>query len=472
MRFRFYDFAFVSLIVTTISVYLFGQANLATILLYFIGAAVVPLAALYMLKRWRGQERTRQLTVFSLFLGYSLWLIAEIIWALYIFVLKVGPHPSVADGFWVAGYCFMGVTFYSIMKWTKYAEKIKLGLLNLAVSVGLGILVLLTVLMPRIASIEAVSLVSVIDLSYPILDILLFSLVFGALLALIRTNLWSTWVLIPLGFILYLIGDIGFAMFATNGAHFSGYIIEVFWIIGNLSVAFGCLRVGMRSFDFRKFLETKTLTGSKVPLQEQPFTRNLGSDVKGKAILMDFNPTSHYEKPIQWFLTEFSPAIIFTRKSSTLYDMTKKTGHKLVVLSEQVSVPRIVSENEVWIPPRSTSLILDALNQTLEANRNADDVSLGIVFDSLTDITLLIGFQKTYVFLRNVLDMLHSKNVTAIFLLNTEAHPKEHTSAFRGIFSSQISFKNEKLHPIKILKNDPEKDATEPQNVLEAHTVQ
>lgn len=468
MRLKSYDFAFVSLIVTTILVYFFGQANLAKILVYFFGAAIVPLAALYMLKRWRGQERTRQHTVFSLSLGYFLWLLAEIIWAVYIFVLEVEPHPSVADGFWIAGYCFMGVTFYFIMKWTKYAEKIKLRILNVTVSVGLGILVILTVLAPMIADIEAVSLKSVIDLSYPILDILLFSLAFGAFLALIRTDLWSTWVLIPLGFILYLIGDIDFARLTMNDANFIGYITEVFWIIGNLSVAFGCLRVGMRSFDFRRFLETKTLTVSKVPLQEQPFTENLGLDVKGNVILMDFNPTSHYERPIQWFLTEFPPAIIFTRKSSTLYDMTEKTGHKLFVFSEQVSVPRIISENEVWIPPRSTPLMLDALNQTLETNRDVDDVSLGIVFDSLTDIALLIGFQKTYDFLRNALDMLQSKNITAIFLLNTEAHPKEHASAFRSLFGNQISFKNEKLHPTKMIRK---KIATEPQNMLEASTV-
>jgi len=468
VRLKSYDFAFVSLIVTTILVYFFGQANLAKILVYFFGAAIVPLAALYMLKRWRGQERTRQHTVFSLSLGYFLWLLAEIIWAVYIFVLEVEPHPSVADGFWIAGYCFMGVTFYFIMKWTKYAEKIKLRILNVTVSVGLGILVILTVLAPMIADIEAVSLKSVIDLSYPILDILLFSLAFGAFLALIRTDLWSTWVLIPLGFILYLIGDIDFARLTMNDANFIGYITEVFWIIGNLSVAFGCLRVGMRSFDFRRFLETKTLTVSKVPLQEQPFTENLGLDVKGNVILMDFNPTSHYERPIQWFLTEFPPAIIFTRKSSTLYDMTEKTGHKLFVFSEQVSVPRIISENEVWIPPRSTPLMLDALNQTLETNRDVDDVSLGIVFDSLTDIALLIGFQKTYDFLRNALDMLQSKNITAIFLLNTEAHPKEHASAFRSLFGNQISFKNEKLHPTKMIRK---KIATEPQNMLEASTV-
>ncbi len=470
MRLRFYDFAFVSLIGTTILVYLFGQANLATVSLYFIGATIVPLAALYMLKRWRGQERTRQLTVFSLFLGFFLWLLAEIIWATYVFVLKIEPHPSAADGFWIAGYCFMGVTFYSILKWTKYAERIKLRILNIAVSLGLGTFVLLTVIVPMIANIEAVTLVSIIDLSYPIFDVLLFSAAFGALLALIRTDLWSTWVLIPLGFMLYLIGDIGFAMLTVNNVYL-GYIIEIFWIIGNLSVAFGCLRVGMRSFDFGKFLETKTLTVSEGSSEEQSFTRNLGVDVKGNVVLMDFDPTSHYEKSIQWFFTEFSPAIIFTRKSSTLYDMTKKTDHKLVVLSEQVSMPKIVSENEVWVPPRRLSLILHALNQALEANRDVDDAGLGIVFDSLTDITLLSGFEKTYLFLRNALDMLQPENVTAIFLLNTEVHPKEHTSAFRGIFNNQISFKNERLHPIKMLKNDSKKDATKP-HVLEAHTVQ
>lgn len=472
LKLKFYDFAFVSLIVATVSIYLFGRANLANFSLYFFSAAIVPLAALYMLKRWRRQDRTKQLTVFSIFLGFFLWLLAEVIWATYIFVLGVKPYPSVADALWIAGYCFMGVTFYSIEKWTRYSKKIRLRILNNLTSLGLGILVLLTVIMPIITGIEAVSLENVIDLTYPILDVVLFALVFGAFLALIRTDLWSTWVWIPLGFISYLIGDIGFAMLNMNGAYFDGHMIEVFWIIGNLGVAFGCLRVGMRSFDFRRFLETRTPTASKVPLQEKPFTKNLGLNVKGNVILMDYNPTSHYEKPVQWFLTEFSPAIIFTRRTSVLYDVTEKASHKILVFSEQVSVPKIVSENEVWIPPKSTSLTLDALNQTLEANRNDDEAGLAIVFDSLTDMTLLIGFQKTYDFLRNALDMIQAKNVTALFLINPEAHPKEYTSAFRSLFNSQISFKDEKLHPIKILKVAQKKSAEEPQDKLEAHAVQ
>ncbi len=163
----------------------------------------------------------KQLTIISLALGFFLWLQAEIMYAFYIFVLEIeSPYPSVGDIFWIAGQFLMIVSFYSMMRWTEYYRKSRLRVLNFLVSLGLGLAVLGMVIMPVVTGTKEITLATVVKSSYPIIDVFLFSFVFGSSIALFQTFNWKIWLYIPCGFLLFLIGDIGLSILELNEAYF------------------------------------------------------------------------------------------------------------------------------------------------------------------------------------------------------------------------------------------------------------
>jgi hypothetical protein len=262
LRLRISDLAFVSFVVVIGTVYTLGLSNpnlclvSSYVLTWTVSGIVTPFSVLYLPKRWRLHERTKQLTIISLALGFFLWLQAEIVYAFYIFVLEVElPNPSVGDAFYIAGQLFMVVAFYSIMKWTGYYRKPRLRILNILVSLGLGLVVLGIVIMPIVTGTKVVTLATVVNSTYPIIDVFLFSFVFASSIALFQTFNWKIWLHIPCGFLLFLIGDIWLSILELNGAYSLGHPIETLFLIGEVTVAYGCFQVASQRIDLRTFLQ-------------------------------------------------------------------------------------------------------------------------------------------------------------------------------------------------------------------------
>jgi hypothetical protein len=91
-------------------------------------------------------------------------------------------------------------------------------------------------------------------------------------------------------------------------------------------------------------------------------------------------------------------------------------------------------------------LILDALNKVLETYA---DANVCFVFDILSELLTTIGREKTFIFLRHALDMLSSKKITSLFLLNTSAHQTEVVSHLRNLFSNQLVYDKNGLEIMK-----------------------
>jgi hypothetical protein len=187
------------------------------------------------------------------------------------------------------------------------------------------------------------------------------------------------------------------------------------------------------------------------------FSKTLGLNhrqMAGRKILLEFDPASHYEKAIQDFATEAlanaEPVVVFTRRGSAIHSsLGGQKAVKFFCLTQQVSVPRKFSENEILLPSSDTSLMLDVLDKALKVSPQS---VINVVFDSLSDLVLSIGFEKTHYFMRYAAEMLASPKVTALFLLNRAAHDPEVASSLRGLFSNQISFGKRGLESIKLPK--------------------
>jgi hypothetical protein len=194
----------------------------------------------------------KQITIISIAIGFYLLLQAEIVYVLFPPVLNVGlPDPSWGDVFWIAGQLVLLVAFYSILKWSQYYRKPKLRVVTILASVGLGIVVLGTVAIPAMIDINEATLAMALAFTYSIIDVLLFSAVFACSMTLFRSFRWQKWVPIPLGFLLFSIGDIGFSILLRSGTYSFGHPIEALYLFGELAVGYGCFQVARQSIDLR-----------------------------------------------------------------------------------------------------------------------------------------------------------------------------------------------------------------------------
>jgi len=184
------------------------------------------------------------------------------------------------------------------------------------------------------------------------------------------------------------------------------------------------------------------------------FSRSIDLDheqLVGHKILLEFDPVSDYEKVVDSLTKEsmanVEPIFVFTSSTSPIHaHLAEQPAIKFFLTSLSTSIPKSSSENEVLLPAKNTPLILDTLSKVLETYA---DANVCFVFDILSDLLTSIGREKTFIFLRHALDMLSSKKITSLFLLNTSAHQTEVVSRLRNHFSNQLTYDKNGLEIIK-----------------------
>ncbi len=197
------------------------------------------------------------------------------------------------------------------------------------------------------------------------------------------------------------------------------------------------------------FRGTKTLT-----LYFEDFSRSLGltrQQVRGHSILLEFDPRSNSQKVIRGFIDEAAanaePTIILTHGQSIVHStFNDRKGLTFLLTTPQVSAPIRKSETEILLP-EDASIWLDSLDRLLGAK---SDTKMNVVIDSLSDLMLSTGFERTYSFLRNILDMLTSTEATALFLMNPTAHETKIVSRIRHLFGWQLHYGEEGLRVVRL----------------------
>jgi len=175
-------------------------------------------------------------------------------------------------------------------------------------------------------------------------------------------------------------------------------------------------------------------------------------DILGNRLLIEYEPTSDYEAVVQKFVREFQANVeavaIFTSVGSPIYRQFRDQRNiSLFSFSTKTSSPARVSNEQVLLPERDTSLLLDAVDKLLQA---LSKKRIGIVFDVFTDIILSQGFEKAYGVLSSVVEMTESENISILVLINYDALEPRVLGAVQGLFRSQLRFNFEGLKVIKL----------------------
>jgi hypothetical protein len=190
------------------------------------------------------------------------------------------------------------------------------------------------------------------------------------------------------------------------------------------------------------------LLSSKIETSElsdmvDSFSRSIGfshSQIAGKKILLEYEPSSDYERILKSLLLEsasnFERAALFTRRDSPIYALlSEQAGAKVFVLTSRVSYPRLEEGDRVLLPAYESALLLDALNKTIQAYAGA---SVIIVFDSVSHNIFTLGPDKALSVVRQAMELMISDKVTVVFLMNIAAHDPKTISTFESIFDLAV----------------------------------
>jgi hypothetical protein len=163
-------------------------------------------------------------------------------------------------------------------------------------------------------------------------------------------------------------------------------------------------------------------------------------EISGRKLLLEFDPQGDYEHVFKLLLAEaasnFERTVVFTRRDSQIYPLVQRQpAAKIFVLTSRVSYPKMENENLFLLPTYDTSLLLDALNKTIEAYAGS---SFTIIFDNMSHLVLTLGPERTYSLVRQALELMISDKITAIFSMNSKAHDQKVMSTFENMFDLDL----------------------------------
>jgi DNA-binding response OmpR family regulator len=157
------------------------------------------------------------------------------------------------------------------------------------------------------------------------------------------------------------------------------------------------------------------------------FSKQLGiehSKLVGKKILLEFDPTTDYERLVRDFVSECTfleeGVIIVTRKGSRVRQALE--GDEGAKFTE-----------------------LERASELLPVLKSNSGGPLTFVIDSLTDLVLNKDSNGTpptsvQMFIQTALETLDEARITAVFLINPSAHDPKEVATVQGAFSHQLIY--------------------------------
>jgi len=192
-------------------------------------------------------------------------------------------------------------------------------------------------------------------------------------------------------------------------------------------------------------LKRRKTTRTHIEKKAGAFSKSFGmthQQMIGKKMLLEVDPKSDYQNALFSFVSEARNSgetlFILTGINSALHSAVSGTENvKFLLTSPKTSRIQQINETQTLLPATDLSVLLDAIIrvQKVETDKTAD-----ILFDNLSDIILTCGFEKTYKFMRFLLETISSPKTTALFVFNPAAHDSTISSSIRGLFQIHLAY--------------------------------
>lgn len=165
-------------------------------------------------------------------------------------------------------------------------------------------------------------------------------------------------------------------------------------------------------------------------------------EMMGKKMLLEIDPTSDYQNVLSGFVTEAKnagePLFILTNKNSTLHSVFSEDPNvNFLLFTSKTSYPQRISEKETLLPGSDLSVVLD---ECVKIQKSESTKPVNILLDHVSDVIARCGFDRTYKFLRLLLEASSSSSATGLFVFIPTAHDQEVSSLIRGLFRTQLAY--------------------------------
>jgi hypothetical protein len=200
----------------------------------------------------------------------------------------------------------------------------------------------------------------------------------------------------------------------------------------------------------RNFRRSAAFAGVTLPLRGAPSGTGtvqpartltaLTQSLEGKKVLYEVDPAVPYETTLGQTLEELAWAdhavFVITPKGSPLRGaLSGGTGLKFFLTAGDVSYMKVVEDTpDVLIPESDTAIFLEVIDKTL-ASRKGKAV---LVLDSISGLLVLIGIERTYKFLKHVVELTSDERVTALFIFLKRAHESRDENLLRALFATHF----------------------------------
>ena len=172
-----------------------------------------------------------------LFLIFSIfWFIAERITLYNNLILGEEPFPSEADAFWLAGYPILFVFMILYLKPLKNSITKKMILFALAISVSL---LISSIYIVSLESVDTNSIEFVVGLSYPISDAIILTPAIIGLTLFFGGKVNFLWALMCIAIVIEAIADTGFLLATLDDSYYEGHPVDILFIWYYVIFSFG-----------------------------------------------------------------------------------------------------------------------------------------------------------------------------------------------------------------------------------------
>ncbi|HVB95433.1 MAG TPA: winged helix-turn-helix domain-containing protein [Nitrososphaerales archaeon] len=164
----------------------------------------------------------------------------------------------------------------------------------------------------------------------------------------------------------------------------------------------------------------------------------------GKSLLLEVDPAVSYEVIVKEFARAFksskSAVFAFTWMGGPIYGVLSSIeGVQIFSMTSQATYPRQTGQGaEVLVPHDDPAVLLDLTANAFQANGNRKAL---MVFDSISDLIVSLGFEKAYAFLKSQKEILAKEpDATALFVAKRNAQDERVMSLIRGLFADHLSY--------------------------------
>jgi len=166
----------------------------------------------------------------------------------------------------------------------------------------------------------------------------------------------------------------------------------------------------------------------------------------GKTMLLEIDQASDYQNVLSSFVSEAKNnderLFIVTNENSPLHSKFSGDDNvRFLLLASKASSPHPINEKETLLPVGDLSTLLRQCEEIKEV-ATATERNANLIFDSLSDIVLTCGFERTYKFTRSLLKEISSPKTRVLFLFNPAAHDQAISSSIRDLFHINLSYAN------------------------------